>query len=270
MQNFNVNFLLKTIALAATASIFFYGFVIEPAWIEVTRISKHLDLNGDQLRIAQLSDLHITKMGSTEWKVLEKLNQVQSEIILMSGDVIDDPMSLPALELFLQKLPSVKKFAILGNWEHWSGIDIKAFEELYRKYEVTLLINDCVPLSLKNFNFSIAGLDDYTAGNPELQRTLSHCTKGAPIILAQHSPGLFDEDPSPELGNIVYSLAGHTHGGQIAIGQHAIFTPRGSGRYVAGLYKTRWGDLYVSRGVGTSVIPLRLGARPEIVILELN
>ncbi|MEY3637315.1 MAG: hypothetical protein RIR68_448 [Pseudomonadota bacterium] len=117
---------------------------------------------------------------------------------------------------------------------------------------------------------SLAGLDDYTAGQPDLVRTLQQCTQGAPIIMAQHSPGLFDEAPSPELGEIVYSLAGHTHGGQVAVGKRALFTPRGSGQYVAGSYQTAWGDVYVSRGIGTSMMPLRIGARPEIVLLELR
>jgi len=119
-------------------------------------------------------------------------------------------------------------------------------------------------------HMSLAGLDDYTAGRPDLVRTLQQCTQGAPIIMAQHSPGMFDEVPSPELGQIVFSLAGHTHGGQVAMGTHALYTPRGSGRYVAGSYQTAWGDLYVSRGIGTSVMPLRIGARPEIVLLELR
>jgi predicted MPP superfamily phosphohydrolase len=56
----------------------------------------------------------------------------------------------------------------------------------------------------------------------------------------------------------------------VAVGKHALFTPRGSGRYAAGSYQTAWGDLYVSRGIGTSMIPLRIGARPEIVLLELQ
>ena len=127
-----------------------------------------------------------------------------------------------------------------------------------------------MPLVVNGVPLSVAGLDDYTAGKPDLVRTLQECTQGEPIIMAQHSPGLFDEAPSPELGKIAYSLAGHTHGGQVAIGKHALFTPRGSGRYVAGSYQTAWGDLYVSRGIGTSMIPLRIGARPEIVLLELR
>jgi predicted MPP superfamily phosphohydrolase len=113
-------------------------------------------------------------------------------------------------------------------------------------------------------------LDDYTAGQPDLVRTLQQCTQGAPIFMAQHSPGMFDEAPSPEWSHIAYSLSGHTHGGQVAVEKHALFTPRGSGRYVAGNYQTAWGDLYVSRGIGTSMIPLRIGARPEIVLLELR
>jgi predicted MPP superfamily phosphohydrolase len=147
---------------------------------------------------------------------------------------------------------------------------LQQLSALYKRHKVRLLVNECMPLVVNGVPLSVAGLDDYTAGQPDLVRTLQQCTQGAPIIMAQHSPGLFDEAPSPELGHIAYSLAGHTHGGQVAVGKHALFTPRGSGRYVTGSYQTAWGDLYVSRGIGTSMIPLRIGARPEIVLLELR
>ena len=189
---------------------------------------------------------------------------------MLSGDVIDRHDSLPALKSFLTQLPPAIKFAILGNWEHWSGVDLDALAALYAENNVTLLINQCVSLSQQGIRLSIAGFDDYTAGQPDVDRALRGCSKDEPIIIAEHSPGLFDEPPSPEMPKPAFSLAGHTHGGQLAIGNKAIFTPPGSGRFVAGWYTTPWGELYVSKGIGTSVLPLRIGARPEISIFEIK
>ncbi len=248
----------------------FYSFFVEPSWVDITHISKNIGLKGDRFRIAQLSDLHISKIGATEKNTLIALDEIGPDLILLSGDVIDNPRNVEHLEFFLKSLPKVIKIAILGNWEHWSGIDLAKLQDLYKRNDVVLLINSCIPLVKNSVQFSLAGLDDFTAGKPKIENTLRKCSFGYPIIVAQHSPAMFDEDPSPELGKIIFNLAGHTHGGQIAIGQYAIFTPRGSGRFVAGSYRTKWGDLYVSRGVGTSVIPLRLGARPEIVVLDLD
>jgi predicted MPP superfamily phosphohydrolase len=247
-----------------------YGFIIEPRWVVVTQLKTQVGLKGGIFRIAQLSDLHLSAIGATEEATLKHLKALQPDLILLTGDVIGDRHALPELDAFLKAMPNAIRVAILGNWEHWSGTDLQQLSAIYKRHQVRLLINECLPLMVNGVRMSLAGLDDYTAGQPDLVRTLQQCTQGAPIIMAQHSPGLFDEAPSPELGQIAYSLAGHTHGGQVAVGTHALFTPRGSGRYVAGSYQTAWGDLYVSRGIGTSVIPLRVGARPEIVLLELR
>jgi predicted MPP superfamily phosphohydrolase len=254
----------------AMALLLVYGFIIEPRWVVVTQLQKEVGLKGATYKIAQLSDLHLSDMGATEEVTLKHLKALQPDLILLTGDVIGDLYALPALDDFLKRLPDAIKVAILGNWEHWSGTDLQQLSALYKRHQVRLLINECMPLVVNGIPLSLAGLDDYTAGKPDLLGTLQQCTQGAPIIMAQHSPGMFDEAPSPELGQIAYSLAGHTHGGQVAVGKHALFTPRGSGRYVAGSYQTAWGDLYVSRGIGTSTIPLRIGARPEIVLLELR
>ncbi len=247
-----------------------YGFIIEPRWVVVTALQKEVGLKDATFKIAQLSDLHLSGMGSVEEATLNNLKALQPDVILLTGDVIGDRHALPSLEEFLKSLPDVIKVAILGNWEHWSGTDLQQLSALYKRHQVTLLVNEGLPLVGNGLPLSLAGLDDYTAGQPDLVRTLQQCTQGSPIIMAQHSPGMFDEAPPPELGQIVFSLAGHTHGGQVAVGTHAFFTPRGSGRYVAGSYQTAWGDVYVSRGIGTSMIPLRIGARPEIVMLELR
>jgi hypothetical protein len=259
------------LAVALSVTILLgYGFIIEPRWVMVTQLQKQVSLKGATFKIAQLSDLHLSGMGTTEKATLNHLKALQPDLILLTGDVIDDRHALSALDEFLKNLPNVTKVAILGNWEHWSGTDLQQLSALYKRHKVRLLVNECMPLMVNGVQLSLAGLDDYTAGLPDLVRTMQQCTQGAPILMAQHSPGMFDEAPSSELGQIAYSLAGHTHGGQLAIGNHALFTPKGSGRYVAGSYKTAWGDLYVSRGIGTSMMPLRIGARPEIVLLELK
>jgi predicted MPP superfamily phosphohydrolase len=257
-----------TIALAV-ALLLGYGFIIEPRWVVVTTLQKDVGLKAGTFKIAQLSDLHLSGLGPTEEVTLKHLKALQPDVILLTGDVIGDRHALPALEDFLKSLPNAIKVATLGNWEHWSGADLQQLSALYKRHQVRLLVNECMPLVVNGVPLSLAGLDDYTAGQPDLVRTMHQCTQGAPIIMAQHSPGMFDEAPSPELGQIVFSLAGHTHGGQVAVGTHALYTPRGSGRYVAGSYQTAWGDVYVSRGIGISMIPLRIGARPEIVLLEL-
>lgn len=260
----------KVLSLLTVVFFFIYGSFVEPRWLEVTHSSRNVGLSGKTIKLAQLSDLHISEIGTTERKTIEHIKSLQPQIILLSGDVIDRHDSLPALKSFLTQLPPAIKIAILGNWEHWSGVDLKALAALYAENDVVLLINQCVSLSEQGIRLSIAGFDDYTAGQPDVDRAIRSCSREDPFIIAEHSPGLFDEPPSPEMPKPAFSLAGHTHGGQLAIGNMAIFTPTGSGRFVAGWYRTQWGDLYVSKGVGTSVLPLRIGARPEIALFEIK
>lgn len=261
---------LKFTALLALLLPVGYGLLIEPHWVEVTRWQRQVGLGGKSLKIAQLSDLHISKIGETEQQTLTKLKEIKPDLILMTGDVIDQKDSLPALDAYLKQLPPAIKVAILGNWEYWSDVNLKSLATLYKENDVTLLVNDCLSLAGRGVRLSIAGLDDYTAGQPDVDRALRGCSREDPIIIAEHSPGLFDEPPSPEMPKPAFSLAGHTHGGQLAIGNKAIFTPPGSGRFVAGWYTTPWGELYVSKGIGTSILPMRIGARPEISIFEIK
>ncbi len=251
--------------VAITALI--YSLLIEPQWIEVTRHSKDIGLGVSEITIAQVSDLHTSSLGRAEKNTLTALREVRPDVIVITGDAIDDRGSLPALDSFLKQLPTAVKIATLGNWEYWAEVDLEELRDVYSKNGVTLLVNDCMTVSAKGAVINVIGLDDYTAGRPDLSLAVGRCEVERPIVVATHSPGLFDEAPPVPTESISLVLAGHTHGGQLAVGKHAIYTPRGSGSFVAGWYQTQWGDLYVSRGVGTSVLPMRLGARPELPVI---
>ena len=252
--------------VAITALI--YSLLIEPQWVEVTRHSKDIGLGVGGITIAQVSDLHTSSLGRAEKNTLTALREVRPDVIVITGDAIDDRGSLPPLDSFLKQLPTAVKIATLGNWEYWAEVDLEELRDVYSKNGVTLLVNDCMTVSAKGAVINVIGLDDYTAGRADLSLAVERCEVERPIVVATHSPGLFDEAPPVPTESISLVLAGHTHGGQLAVGKHAIYTPRGSGSFVAGWYQTQWGDLYVSRGVGTSVLPMRLGARPEIAVFK--
>ncbi|MDF2694106.1 MAG: metallophosphoesterase, partial [Labilithrix sp.] len=115
----------------------------------------------------------------------------------------------------------------------------------------------------------LAGLDDPMSGAPHLAAALEGAPSGATKIALFHSPELFDGiAPSIDL-----ALAGHTHGGQVRIPLlGALWLPPGSGRFVAGWYDAPEGAarLYVSRGIGTSQLNVRLFCRPELAIVTLT
>jgi len=147
-------------------------------------------------------------------------------------------------------------------WLRRQGLVPHRARNLYAAHGVSLLINNC--------QGGVVGIDDFTAGKPALTEAIAQCSDTTPWLFVQHSPGFFDSPlakSSPARFDLIVS--GHTHGGQLAIFGWAPVTPEGSGRFVSGDYVTPLGRLFVTRGLGTSLLPIRLGARPELVFITV-
>ncbi|MDD5612761.1 MAG: metallophosphoesterase [Gallionella sp.] len=195
-------------------------------------------------------------------------------MIVLSGDIVDRQDSLPALETFLNELGPVQKIAVPGNWEYWSEVDFKTLAKLYARHQVEFLVNDCHVVHFGNRSLAFVGLDDALSGKPKLDKAQHRCEKDDTEgkILVEHSPGFFGAPLTAPIANPPYllSLSGHTHGGQVTIFGSPIETPPGSGTYNRGWYDTRYGRLYISRGIGTTVVPLRVGSVPELTVFEVG
>jgi predicted MPP superfamily phosphohydrolase len=114
----------------------------------------------------------------------------------------------------------------------------------------------------------VAGLADLWTRVPDVERALRAVPAGEPVILLTHSPDVFPDVPA----RVGLTLAGHTHGGQVAlplIGPPIVPSAFGR-RYAAGLVAERNGRLFVTPGVGTSIIPVRLGVPPEVSVVRVS
>jgi predicted MPP superfamily phosphohydrolase len=247
-----------------------YAFLVEPNWLDVNIYDVGTGNPSDRIRIVQLSDLHLQAVGKRETAIAEALQQLKPDLIILTGDVIDRPDALPILDQFLKTLGAAPKVAVLGNWEYWADIDLKALRALYEDGHGTkLLINQDVSYRIRSRSIRVVGLDDFTAGIPDL-RGMAPTSKTDTNLLVMHSPGWFEQPavakPSSKFD---LCLAGHTHGGQITLFGLPIWTPRGSGKFQSGMYETKNCPLYVSRGIGTSVLGARFGARPEVAVFDL-
>ena len=239
-------------------SVVFWAVAIEPRRLEIRELRAAASAGAPSL-VAVISDLHLAGVGALERRVAESLHRRRPDVIVLLGDIIDDRSDLPDLERFLALLPPQETVAVLGNWEHLSGVDLKTLRAVYARHGVRLLVNEC--------HRGFVGLDDHSVGAPDLRAAQALCPTAERVMLLQHSPGFFDM-PTAEPDTFPFSVAGHTHGGQIALFGHALWTPPGSGRFTAGEYPSAYGPLYVTRGVGTSIVPVRFGARPEIVFVS--
>jgi hypothetical protein len=189
-------------------------------------------------------------------------------LVVITGDAVDSVDILPVLTELCAELrgSGAPLLGLAGNWEHWGKVPLAALHAAYAAAGGKLLVNDGAVVSGVS-GVSVVGTDDGLAGRPDLPRVFSRA-RGEVALLLTHSPALLDR-VGADAHRFSLALAGHTHGGQGTIGPFAPLVPPGSGRFVAGFYDTPVGRAYVSRGLGTSVLPARFACRPELPIFRL-
>lgn len=259
-----------TAAIAAGA----YAFGVGPRRLTVTRHAVDGE-RGPVLRLVQLSDLHLRAMDRHAERIAEVVHELQPDLLVLTGDAIDRADGGPLLSTFLTLLPpAANRIAILGNWEHWARLDLADVRRRYERASWILLQDESIRCSHQGRTVQVTGLDDLVGGRPDVAHALADATVMPNHLLLAHCPMHREaflatvasrgaRDLVPQL-----MLSGHTHGGQLALGGWAPMRPPGSGRYVAGWYRDAATALYVSRGLGTSVVPARFGAPPEIAVFD--
>ena len=254
--------LALTLSAVAGLAVAIYAFLIEPAWVEVTRHVVRARVVSP-LTIAHLSDLHIDGFGRRERRVLALLAREQPDAILISGDSVGAKGNQEAVADFLEQLAApLGVWLVKGNWEHWRPAEDEV--NMYKAAGVRFLDN---AHALLREDVWLAGFDDSLAGTPKAE--FPAAPSGVFRIGLIHSPDYF-ETVAAHAGLV---LAGHTHGGQIRIPfLPPLWLPPGSGPYVAGWYDAEENDsrMYVSRGIGNSLLPARLFCRPELPIITLT
>jgi predicted MPP superfamily phosphohydrolase len=258
-------------ALVATNAL-----VVTPSWLDTTSLT--LGLTGMKLpatgttasaaSLLQLSDLHMKQIGRLERQLLAAVNASPPDLLLFTGDAIDTAAGLDVFAEFLAACPrNSMPIGILGNWEYRSGIAPSQLAQLYEQHGGRLLVNDALEVETAAGPLVVTGLDDLVEGRPQVD-VAARLADRAPHLLLAHCPGQRDQ-LSRRIGDGVdLILSGHTHGGQVAPFGIALVTPGGSGRYIRGWYPDHGPPMYVSRGLGTSTLPIRLGVTPELVSIR--
>jgi uncharacterized protein len=247
------------------------GIFVEPNWLDVT--FHEVPVRGlpralDGFSIAQVTDAHLTSLGRTELAIASAIQSLDVQVVTLTGDMLDSVAHIPTLKAFCSALRKAGTtiFATLGNWEHWAAVPLDVLRANYRDVGVTLLVNGSTVLP---DGVQVAATDDYTAGTVHLRSVED--VRGDARILLTHSPAILDEDIMANVTPFSLALAGHTHGGQVRVtALVAPVRPVGSGRFTSGWYDTAVGRSYVSRGTGTSVLPVRFTCRPELPIFRLR
>jgi predicted MPP superfamily phosphohydrolase len=261
--------------IAAPFALVGYGALIERLDFGVREVEipiPNLPAGLDGLRLVQLSDIHLSAFLSEKdlAPVIDSANELRPHLTLVTGDLITaagDP-----LDACLRQLARLRAdagiLACMGNHENYAMAEDYAEREGAR-LGIPFLRGQAQPLRFGNAVLNVAGVDHQRSGKPYLRDTERLVLPGAYNMLLSHNPDVF---PVAVKKGFDLTLAGHTHGGQVTVeilhepvNPARFFTP-----FVYGLYRNGAAAEYVTRGIGTIGIPMRIGAPPEIALLRLR
>jgi len=271
----NNPFLLKRILgllLVILIGLVLYAFLVEPYSVKVEKIVVETEKipKGLKLKIVQLSDLHLHGIGNRERLALSVIERLNPDIVVVTGDLIDNKENLDELYEFMKKLSQKEKtYVVFGNWDHWSGADLNDLKHELESLGVTVLINSHGKIEMDGACLYIVGVDDPHTGRANLEKALAGITSDCFVILLAHSPEIVMEAAERDVHLV---LAGHTHGGQVVVpGYGPLFLPvsREYRKYSSGFFKIENTLLYVNRGLGTTMLPVRIFCPPEVTLIEI-
>ncbi|SRR5579871_625554 len=247
----------------------FYGYFIEPNWLEVT----HLDLHssklapGSRVRIVLISDLHMARTVRLEPRVMKEMAEQKPDLIVFAGDAMNSSWVLGRFKQFLIEASQIAPvFTVKGNQDEGIAWDPK---DIYRGTNARELTGQVETLDVRGNKIWIRGMAN-------LQRYMSLPENPPPgnefSIFVHHTP-----DEIFEVARDRYDLylCGHTHGGQVALPFYgALITfSKFDKEYEAGLYRVGPTTMYVNRGIGLAKWPqpeVRFLARPELTVIDVT
>ena len=261
-----IKILILLFIVGVLLAIWAFGF--EPNMLKVTtyRVAKP-ELSG--LKIAFASDFHIAPRHKKRLeKIVKKINEQKADLILLGGDFVkghkfETSMPIEEIAQELSKLDApLGVVSVLGNHDWWqNGQKIK---EVLQDSGIVVLENENQKLIYNGRLLLLAGLADYNTRKVDIDKALSETENN--VLLLTHSPDVFPEIPQ----KVFLTLAGHTHGGQVTLPWWgALLVPSKYGKkYEGGFIEENGKKMIVGRGLGTSLLPVRLGCMPEIVVVE--
>lgn len=234
------------------------------------------ELNG--YRILQLSDLHNASFGIKNKRLLEMVDECKPDCVVLTGDIVDSnytnlDLSINTAKALAQKYDT---YYVTGNHEYWLSKDeFDALMTGLNEANVKVLNNELVTAaSVEDGGISILGLDDESLGFMTLNSILTKQEEemrgqSDVVVVLAHEPQYFDQYVSTKADLV---LTGHAHGGQVRLPLLGGLVAPDQGlfpTYTEGAFESNHTTMIVSRGLGNSIIPVRVFNDPELVLIEL-
>ncbi len=228
-------------------------------------------------KIIQLSDVHHSSFVNEAeiTTAAQRVNELQPDLIVLTGDYVSHSVDfIPGCARALGHLKAKHGvFAVLGNHDHWT--DGELMKTALERQGIRVLCNEMERIEKDGASICLAGVDDMMVKLDDMKAALAETSRAETRILLAHNPALIREAAR---AGVDLMLSGHTHGGQI---NWKLLVPqketrlsrwlhRPSRKFMRGHAVLGNTQLYVNRGFGTVVVPLRFGCTPEITMIELQ
>ena len=237
---------------------------LERVEITLSRLPKKLD----GFRIIHLSDIHHSPFTNLEHieRAVKIANRLKPDMFLLTGDYVSHEKKYiaPVAKVLGELTAAYGSYACLGNHDHWTDPVLVA--KKFRERGINMLVNEGFRFEARETSFWLAGVDDHMVGRTDLAAALKGSFPDEMKLLLAHNPIILRQ--ATRFG-VDLTLSGHTHGGQIKM-RDPEKKRLPSRRLSSGLHRRKESQIYITRGIGTVVLPIRYQCPPEISLLELR
>jgi predicted MPP superfamily phosphohydrolase len=250
-------------ALAEANSI-----IVERVSIRLSRLPKEFD----GFRIVQLSDIHHSPFTGLKHinEAFKIANGLEPDIIALTGDYVSHEAKyiLPVADAMGKLRARHGVFAVMGNHDHWT--DGSLVSDMMKNEGIRVLNNEGFRFEYNGAGIWLAGVDDLLVGLTDLPAALEGSDKNEFKLLLAHNPSIIK---MAQPAGVDLMLSGHTHGGQVRMrdtAETSLFPRLKRRRLSSGLHRRGGTQIYITRGIGTVVLPVRYGCPPEVSVIELR
>ena len=237
---------------------------LERVTVNLKRLPKKLD----GFRIIHLSDIHHSPFTGIDHinRTVKIANRLKPDMFVLTGDYVShEPEYIrPVASVMSELHAEFGTHACLGNHDHWT--DPALVTTAFRENGINMMVNEGFRFEARGASFWLAGVDDHMVGKTDLAAALKGSYPDEMKLLLAHNPIIFRKSVRH---GIDLTLSGHTHGGQVRVRdkQKRLIRRR---KLSNGLHERYDSQIYITRGIGTVVLPVRYQCPPEITLLELR
>lgn len=235
--------------------------------------NKKIDVALNGYRIVQISDLHNAEFGHDNEQLLKKISELKPDMIVITGDIVDSNHTDIKISInFVEQAVLIcDVYYVTGNHEYWLTKNEQA--ELFHGIEqagAVILNNESMDISVGESGFCLIGLNDNDLSNGTLDQLVSRIDDDRLSVVLAHEPQYLSKYAASECDLV---LSGHAHGGQFILPfVEAVIAPDQGffPKYTSGKHQEKDTTMYISRGLGNSIIPVRIWNDPEIVCIDFQ